>query len=265
MSSAKVEFTVFTKPWKTPLPELGRFVAGLGFDGVELPVRPGFQVEPAAVARGLPEAVRVLADHGVRIASIAGPTDEKTIAACAAAGVPIIRICCFIPDRTEYLAGEAEIQRHFDQLLPLLEKHGVTIGVQNHCGRSVLTAMDLRHLIAKYDPRHVAAVLDFGHCGLAGQAPDLALDIVWPHLRLVNFKSAYWRRAEGPPAGAPRWESCWTGGREGMADWPAAVGELKKRGYQGDVCLTAEYSDKARLNQLIAEDFPVFARFAASV
>src|SRR5579859_3128850 len=27
-------FTVFTKPWKMPLPELARFVRGLGFDGV---------------------------------------------------------------------------------------------------------------------------------------------------------------------------------------------------------------------------------------
>jgi hypothetical protein len=29
-----------------PLPELAEFVNTLGIDGVELPVRPGYQVEP---------------------------------------------------------------------------------------------------------------------------------------------------------------------------------------------------------------------------
>ena len=43
----KVSFSVFTKPWKTqPLVEVGELVKRLGFDGIELPVRPGFQVEP---------------------------------------------------------------------------------------------------------------------------------------------------------------------------------------------------------------------------
>ena len=42
-------FTVFTKPWRMPIGELGAFVGGLGFSGVELPVRPGFQVEPEDV------------------------------------------------------------------------------------------------------------------------------------------------------------------------------------------------------------------------
>jgi sugar phosphate isomerase/epimerase len=91
MGDRPIEFSVFTKPWKTmPLPELGRFVSRLGFDAIELPVRPGFQVEPQDVARGLPQAVRQFAEFGVKVASIAGPTDEAAIAACAEAGVPII-------------------------------------------------------------------------------------------------------------------------------------------------------------------------------
>ena len=71
-----LSYTVFTKPWqKKSLPELARFVSDLGFDGIELPVRPGYQVEPENVAKGLPEAARILGDHGVRIGTVAGPTD----------------------------------------------------------------------------------------------------------------------------------------------------------------------------------------------
>jgi hypothetical protein len=32
------------------------------------------------------------------------------------------------------------------------------------------------------------------------------------------------------------------------------VAELKRRSYQGVVCLTAEYSDQASVDRLIAED-----------
>lgn len=94
MSDGGIRFSVFTKPWKTrPLEELGRFVHELG----------------------------------VRVFSVAGPTDEATIAACAESGVPTIRVM-------------------------------VAIGVQNHDGGFVCNAMGLRHLIAGYDPRRIQAV-----------------------------------------------------------------------------------------------------------
>ena len=44
MPAASLTFTVFTKPWKMPIARLARFVADLGFDGVELPVRPGLGI-----------------------------------------------------------------------------------------------------------------------------------------------------------------------------------------------------------------------------
>jgi len=82
--SQGIRYAVFSKSWKTtPLPELAAHLAGLGLSGVELPVRPEFQVEPENVGAALPEAARIFADHGVAIESIAGPTDEAAIAACA--------------------------------------------------------------------------------------------------------------------------------------------------------------------------------------
>jgi sugar phosphate isomerase/epimerase len=252
--------TVFTKPWKMGLPELARHVAGLGFDGVELPVRPGYPVTPENVTQGLPEAVRILGEHGLTIGSIAGPTDEPTIAACAACGVPIIRICVGFGSETPYLEAEANLQRRFDELAPLLGRYGVTLGVQNHSGRAdVCNAMGLRHLIERYDPRHVAAVWDAGHNGLEGEQPEMAIDIVWSHLRLVNLKSAFWRRTNGPEAEVAEWEPYWTTGRQGRANWPRVVAELRRRTYEGAICLTAEYTDEHAVDRLIAEDI-AFAR-----
>lgn len=257
----KILYSVFTKPWKTmSVPELGDFVAGLGFDGIELPVRPGFQVEPERV-KDLPKAAKTLAEYGVQIYSVAGPTDEATIAAYAEAAQvsnmqerPTIRICVRIDQDEDYLSGEARLQREFDALVPLLDKYGVRLGIQNHCGRNVANAMGLRSLIAKYDPRHVAAVWDAAHNALQGEEPDLALDIVWSHLCMVNLKNAYWKRMTGPEAELAGWHWYWTNGRQGLASWPKVADELKRRDYKGVVCLTAEYSDHNSVNRLIKED-----------
>jgi len=252
-------FTIFTKPWKFDIPALGRHIAGLGFDGIELPVRPGYPVHPDNVTMELPRAARTLAEQGLTIASIAGPTDERTIAACAEAGVPVIRICVSIRADETYGEGVARLRREFDALVPHLDLYGVTLGIQNHCGRDVCNAMGLSHLLEGYDPKHVASVWDAAHNALQGEEPELALDIVWPHLCMVNLKNAFWQRTNGPEAEHAMWRPYWTTGRNGLASWPRVAAALKARSYAGPVCLTAEYNDHDAVDRLIAEDI-AFAR-----
>lgn len=254
MPETATHFTVFTKPWTMPLPELGTFVRGLGFDGIELPVRPGFQVEPDAVTHDLPQAAKILADSGLRIASIAGPTDEKTIAACAEASIPVIRICVEIPKGTDYFTAIAEHQRHWDRLVPLLDRYKVTLGIQNHCGRYIANAMQLHHAISQYDPKQIAAVWDPAHCALDGEIPELALDILWGQLFIVNLKNAIWQNTALPETQQPNWNVYWTAGREGLNNWSHVASLLKARGWQGNICLSAEYSNHNAVDRLIAED-----------
>jgi sugar phosphate isomerase/epimerase len=252
MASNAIRFSVFTKPWRMPIPELGAYVRALGFDGIELPVRPGYPIEPERVAE-LPQAARQLAQEGIQIESVAGPTDEATIAACAEAGVPIIRTMVRIGPEG-YMASVAEAQRTFDALLPALERSGVRIGVQNHCDRFVCNAMGLWRFLERYDPRQICAVWDAAHNALNGEDPELALEIVWPYLAMVNLKNAIWQRTTGPEAEVAAWRHYWTGGRYGLASWPRVAAELQRRGYAGPICLTAEYSDGDAVDRLIRED-----------
>jgi len=262
MTDGPVRFTVFTKRWKVPLPELGRLVAALGFWGIELPVRPGYPVEPEHVSTGLPEAAKILADCGVTIHSVAGPADEPTIAACAAAGVPILRVMAKIGE-DGYLATEKRLRAEYDALVPRLDAHGVTLGVQNHCGRWVGSAIGLRRLIEPYDPRHVAAVYDAAHCALDGEEPAMAVDILWDRLCLVNLKNAFWQRTNGPESEAAEWRWYWTSSRQGLASWPAVAAELTARGYDRPICLTAEYTDHAASDRLLRDDLAYAAELFA--
>jgi sugar phosphate isomerase/epimerase len=252
MTASANGFTVFTKSWRgESLAELAQLVRRLGFDGVELPVRPGYQVPPENVADGLPQAARIFADHGLKIGSVAGPTDEPTVAAMGAAGVKILRICVQVDREVGYRATEERLRRRFDALVPALEAHGVTLGIQNHCGWFIGSAVGLMRLIEGYEPRHVAAVLDPAHCALDGEPDAMAIDIASSHLALVNLKNARWVRDEGDGG---RWRVEWTLGREGLSSWAEVAAELKKRRYPGDLCLSAEYSPPGGKGQLMEAD-----------
>jgi len=260
MSEKDIKFTVFTKPWRMPVKELAGYVKSLGFDGVELPIREGYQVVPEEIEK-LKDVVKIFADYGLTVPSIAplGKIDERVLSACREARVDIIRQCIRIPAGTGYMKMMEKVWKEFDELVPLLDKYGVRIGIQNHCDLFVCNAMGIRYLIERYNPKHFCAVWDPMHCALNGEDPRLAVDILWSHLGMVNLKNAYWRRKTGTEAEYVRWGWYATSGRQGLASWPLVARVLKEYGYNGVVCLTAEYTDEASVDRLIKEDIE-FAR-----
>jgi sugar phosphate isomerase/epimerase len=259
-SSPELNWAVFTKPWPgLRAPELGRKIAAMGFDGVELPVRTGFQVEPDRAEQELPLFVRQLADEGLSTVSVAGDLTERNFSACAAAEVPMIRIMA--PISGGYRVSVASWREELERMLPFCRRYGVRIGVQQHYGRYVSNSSGLRALLEGFSPREVCAVWDAGHSALAGEDADLGIDQVLPQLGMVNLKNAYYRRRSGDD-GEPVWKTEFVTGPEGLARWDAAAAGLAANGYAGTVCLTAQYTDAGEsLDELVAADL----RFAKSV
>jgi sugar phosphate isomerase/epimerase len=251
-------FAVFVKPWKSlSIADLGRHVRTLGLDLIELPVRPGFACQPESIERDLPEAVRTLADLGVKIVNVtvALPLDdERLYAAMAASGIRLNRVI-FGRHGLPYWEAEAEARHQLDAALPFCERYQVRIGVQNHYGDSVpVNSMGLHHLLKEYDPRHVGAIWDPAHNGLQGEDPDSGLDMVRSHLCVINLKNAFWQRVNGPEAAVAEWKVYWTTGRNGRASWPAVVDKIKQIGYSGPICFSAEYTAEHEVDRLIVED-----------
>jgi sugar phosphate isomerase/epimerase len=249
---------VFVKPWKTlSLQELGAHVRRLGFEWIELPVRPGFACQPETIETDLPHAVEVLGSQGVRILNVTVDTpldDERLYAACAAAGVTLNRVMFRCRERN-YWEAEAEARRTLDAAVKLCERYNVRIGVQNHVGGFVgVHEFGLYHLLKDYDPRYFGAIWDAAHNALEGMAPELALDVIGDRLMIVNLKNAFWQRMTGPEAAVAEWKVYWTSGRQGRANWPRVVAKLRQIRYTGPICLTAEYSDDSSVDRLIAED-----------
>jgi len=259
VTSHRVQLSVFTKPWRNlTVPELGRRISMLGFDGIEFPLRTGYQVEPGDAEKGLPKLADQLAEFGLKLFSITGEPAEHVFAGCQEAGIPVIRIMPEIRGES-YLASLERVRGRLEGIVPLCEKYGVRIGVQQHYGNYIVDSASMLRLVEGFDPAHIGVIWDAAHDALAGQQPEYGLDTVWSHLCMVNLKNAYYFRTNGPEAEQAEWKRYFTSGKQGLASWPRIADYLKKRGYSGAVCLTAEYTAGNDAERLIAEDL-AFAR-----
>ena len=252
-------FAVFVKPWKSlSISELARHIHKLGFEWIELPVRPGFQCEPEMIEKSLPEAVRVLGEEGVKVLNITAAvplTDERLYSASLQAGIHMNRVLFDRLEGENYWDAEKRARKTLDEALSFCEKYRYQIGVQNHYGRCVpVNAMGMYHLVKDYDPGYVGAIWDPAHNALEGEDPEPALDIVASHLCVVNLKNAYWKQVNGPEAETAQWQVYWTSGRYGRVSWARVADKLKQMDYHGPVCLSGEYSEEKDVDRLIVED-----------
>ncbi len=238
------DIIVFTKPWPELEPtELVAVAKNLDVDGIELPVRPGFQVTPEQAETKLPEAARILADNGLKIESVAGSAEERIVVACAKAQVPLIRIMVRIPPERGYFDVIDETRATLDSLESTLRDAGVVIGIQNHCDRFIGSAIGLYQLVEPLASDTVGIILDPAHCALDGEPIDMAIDITRDRLSLVNLKGAFKRRINGVNSVEARWRTEWCTARDAGYSWSETIGLLRNAGYEGPLCLPVEYSD----------------------
>lgn len=248
----KYTYSVFTKPFKNiTTEELGEKVSKLGFGAIEFPLRDGYQVEPKNAESDLPKLANTLKGYGIEIASVASSPNESVFSACAIAGINVIRIMANVDKNRKYLEWENDFIKYLEGLVPLSEKYGVTVGIQNHFGRMASGTMELRRLIEPFDTKHIAAIWDAAHSGLAGEVPEQALDIIWDKLCLINFKNAYYRQVNGPESYQVEWEPYFTLGRYGTAHYPRIAKYLKENCYSGCICLPAEYTNESLVEELV--------------
>jgi len=234
---------VFTKPWqKQTLEELASIVKSMGFDGVELPVRDGYQVTPKNVSTELIKADKVFKKQGLKILSIAGSMETEVIEAMGKCGIGILRICYPIDIKKGYVESEKALVSKVNELETILLKNKVKIGLQNHFNDFIGSAMGLEHALNQVSEKVSGAVLDFAHCGLDGERIDIAYDIIKKRNIMINMKNAFWFRLNGPDEEEAKWEVNWVTARHGLFSWKEAISILRKDNYEGVICLPAEYN-----------------------
>lgn len=228
--------------------ELGKTAKQLGFDGVDLTVRPKGHVLPERAAEDLPRAVETLRKHGLSVPMI---TTELTSASDPAAN-PTLRtaaklgVSFFKPGYWKYAtepveARLKEVGADVRRLAMLAAEHGIAMGLHNHSGAYVGEAVwDTWEMIHDLDPRWTGFYYDPGHAAIEGGlgGHDVSLRLALPRLKMVAVKDFVWRKdGDG-------WKSVWVPMGEGAVDWKTALGTLKRANYNGPISVHAEYQTK---------------------
>lgn len=230
--------------------ELAAKARELGFDGIDLIVRPGHPVNPANVKTALPEAVAAWKAVGLICPMATAPVSwtnpdasevEPLYAGCATAGVPRVKIGFFpFTPGEDYWTLVDAARKALEGFARVGETWGVQTVYQVHSGPVLgSNCAGLMHLLRGLDPRWVGAYPDLGHMALDGEDYPMGLAMVREYLSIVGIKDAYHapQPAGSEPPFAPRFVKV---GR-GAVNWRRALGALKGLGFDGAFSVHTEY------------------------
>jgi sugar phosphate isomerase/epimerase len=223
------------------LPDLGeiaRRVADAGYDGVDWRVQTDYHVAPATLGERADEIRGVCDEHGLRIATLrtyAAPSDlavlETARDAAIAMGCEHVRIGGWGYDGQEdFRSIFARATRELEGVADLFRGSGVRALIEVHFGTIHASAGGTLHLLEHVEPEAVGVIADPSNMVVeGGEEWAMAFDMLWPYLCVVDVRNSRW--VNDGDQGAWRWE--WAPLDEGRAPWPAILGLLIERGFDG--------------------------------
>jgi sugar phosphate isomerase/epimerase len=248
-----MKWMMFIKHLQTlPLAEAGRAIRDLGFQGVDLTVRPGGSVSPERVREHLPEAIRTLHDWGLSvplvttaITSATEPHARDVLETAAAAGVREVKLG-YVPVKElgTFQTTLEQFNRALDGLEALAKTVGVRLNLHLHSGAYLTSlAAAVWWLIKDRDPAAVGAYVDPGHMFVEGGRDGwrLGLDLLHRRIALVAVKDLVWEQVPDEALGKSRWKTRIVPLERGAVPWTDVFAVLKKAKFEGWISMHSEY------------------------
>ena len=219
--------------------------AEIGFDGVDLSVRPKGHVLPEQVENDLPKAVEALGKAGLAplmmttsVLDPGSPIDKRVLETASKLGFQYYRMNYF-----RYLEGKsipASIE-HFQQITKSLSQLNKSLGLtgcyQNHAGNYMGASIwELWELMKSADPQHLGAQYDIRHAVVEGGLSwQNGLRLIQPYIKTLAIKDFKWEKNNG------KWLAQNTPIGEGMVDFKSYFQLLKEYKIEVPVSLHLEY------------------------
>jgi L-ribulose-5-phosphate 3-epimerase len=225
---------------------LGETIARLGFDGVDLPVRPGGTVLPEKVKTDLPRALKALQQQGKSIPMIVtainnpdDPRTEQILGTAAQLGIQYYRMGYLAYDQKKSVPENLDAHKKtMEKLERLNRNYGIHGGYQNHSGSNVgAPVWDLHWLLQDRDPAFIGLQYDICH-GVSEGAKSwpLGLKLLAPWIKTIAVKDFHWAREKG------KWQIQYVPLGQGMVDYDAYLKQYKDLHLAGPVTLHFEYA-----------------------
>lgn len=245
--SVKRPICAFTKCLQfLTIDQMGEVLARLGFDGADMPVRPGGQVEPSEVKTALPQAVKTLQKQGVQVPMIvtaitdaSNPLPIETLKAAADSGINYYRAGWLKYDLSKPLQQNLDEHRKtIEKLAELNEKIGIHGDYQNHSGTSVGSPVwDLYELLKNVNPQYMGVQYDIRHAVVEGAYSwKLGLQRIAPWINSIDIKDFVWGKNE-----KGKWSHQNVLLGEGMVDFDQFMKEYAKLKVEAPVSIHYEY------------------------
>jgi L-ribulose-5-phosphate 3-epimerase len=219
-------------------------VKAIGFEGIDLTVRPKGHVLPERAAEDLPRAVEAIARHGLdvpmittELTSAAEPNARPILEAAGRAGVRYFKPGYWRYALKDVKAEVAATGTALEGLAALARDCQIEMGFHNHAGNVGATLWDIAPQIERLDARWAGYYFDPRHAIVegAGIGWKAATRLVAPRLKMVAVKDVVLEK------GAGGWRQRHVPLGTGMVDWTWFASALADARFQGPVSVHLEY------------------------
>ena len=225
--------------------EMAETAAEIGFDGVDLAVRPGGHVLPDNVTNDLPRAVRAVKNAGLKAPMMttaitnAGDFDTQSVLATAAnEGIKVYRMGYMSYDFEKGVDETLKDTRPIiDRLVKLNEFYSIKGNYQNHDGTNIgATIWDLWTLFKDHSNDWIGVQYDIRHNVVeGGHSWPVDLQLIRPYIHSLVIKDFKWGMIDG------KWRVINTPIGEGMVDFNRFFNMVKELNIGGPISMHFEY------------------------
>jgi len=219
--------------------------AEMGFDGIDLTVRPNGHVLPERVENDLPKAVEAMRKIGfaplmmtTAVQDAGNTTDKQVLEIAAKHRFQFYRMNWFnYPDGKSIPESMQLFQQKVKDLSELNKKMGLTGCYQNHAGNLVGSSIwELRELLKNSDQQHMGVQYDIRHAVVEGGLSwQNGLRLIQSQIKTLAIKDFKWEKKNG------EWGVDDTPIGEGMVDFKTYFKLLKQYQINVPVSLHLEY------------------------
>ncbi len=184
--------------------KMAKNVAELGFNGIDLTVRPKGHVLPENVARDLPRAFEVINKAGIETVMIttaikdaSDPKDQLILKTAGDLGIPYYRMGWFKYDKSIAIQKNLEkFQVELQKLAEINQKYNIRGAYQNHAGDSFGSPVwDLGMILDKISSPWLGCQYDIRHATVEGaKSWPVGLKYLARHINTIDIKDFIWKK-----------------------------------------------------------------------
>ena len=181
--------------------------AAMGFDGLDLTVRPKGHVLPENVVTDLPKAVAAMQKHALAVKMMTtnvwdanNSIQKKVLETASSLGITHYRTDWLkYPEDTPIQESQALYGLQAKELEELNESLGLIGGYQNHAGKHVgAPVWDLLPIFEATQGKHIGCQYDIRHAVVeGGKSWELGLERILPYINSIVIKDFKWGIEKG--------------------------------------------------------------------